>query len=152
MIPYYARGGHGASAAATVEVTVGSGGATGWWPVRGLFVSVWIRKTAGSATKFAWAVYSEDPAAPPGGEASEYILAAGLNAASGDERADCNNDAAIPDVALVFTDGLPWRDKSASALQKLWVVLTYDAGADNEATVLLGAAPNPDPALPQPPI
>ena len=115
MIEYSGRATHAATAATTVEVTVDAGG---FWPTRGGLLSVWIRKTAGTATKFAWSVFSEDPAAPPVGEASEYLLAAGLNSAAGDARADCNNDAAIPDVSVLFTDGIPWRPKSVAGLQK----------------------------------
>ena len=149
MIEYSGRATHAATAATTVEVTVDAGG---FWPTRGGLLSVWIRKTAGTATKFAWSVFSEDPAAPPVGEASEYLLAAGLNSAAGDARADCNNDAAIPDVSVLFTDGIPWRPKSVAGLQKLWVTLTYDAGADNEGTVVMMAGPNDNQQLPQPPL
>ncbi len=149
MIEFSGRGTHAAAASATVDVTVDAGG---FWPTRGSLVTVWVRKTAGSATKFAWAVYSEDPAAPPTGEASEYLLAGGLNSVAGDARADCNDDADIPDVDVQFTAGIKWRPKTAAGINHLWVVLTYDAAADNAATVVVMGAPNPDPLLPQPAI
>lgn len=149
MIEYPGRNTHAATDSATVEVAPTSG----FWPARGSLVSVLIRKTAGSATKFAWSVYSENPAdLPAGRELSEFMLLGAFNLGGNDERATCNNDVAVPDAFVQVTDGVIWEPKSAVALNKLWVVITYDAGADNEGLVSLLAAPNPDPKLPQPPV
>ena len=127
----------------TLNAVVESGG---YWPKNGCLHTLMIRMTAGSATKYQWALYSEDPASPPAGtQAWEYLLCAAFdNTGLGGENDSVppSADAARPDVFIEFEVPKAWKAKaSAASVGNLWLVLTPNAGADNEWTAVIFAGP-----------
>jgi hypothetical protein len=126
----------------TLEIDVESDGT---WPEKGALDCLMIRQTAGSATKYSWGLYSEDPTSLPAGTETWEFLLAGAFDASGfggsDNRPAPSANASIPDVFIEFETPKAWIAKSTTAIDKLWLVLTPDAGADNEWTTRVLASP-----------
>lgn len=122
----------------TIDVDVES---TGTWPARGRVYTLKIRHESGSATKYAWGLYSEDPDTATRPWESLIAGAFDYSGKSGeDDRQIPIGNTDIPDVFIVFDgDQGAWQTKTTDG--RLYVKCTPDAGADNVFRVWITAGP-----------
>jgi hypothetical protein len=143
MSSRFSSAGRAASAsgagATTLTVTVDAGG---HWPIVGALHTLMIRMTAGSATKYTWALFSEDPASPPTGQKWEYLLCGAFNNSGiggEDDSVPPSGNTGIPDVFIEFAEPKAWRQKATAG--SLYLVLTPDAATNNQWTTVILAGP-----------
>ncbi len=134
---YQGTGVTSASGTVTLDVSVESGGL---WPVRGKVVALKIRHESGSATKYAWGLYSDDPDTVTRPWESLVAGAFDLSGKSGeDDRVPPLANTDIPDVHIVFKeDEGAWITKTTAGV--LHVKFTPDTGSNNVWRVWLLAS------------
>ena len=119
------------------------------WPDSGQVAALFIRQTDGATgNRFAWSLYSEDPAAVTAGrDLGEFLIASALDESAvdvslPDNRAFAVGDVTQPDVLVNFIPPAPWsrEEPTSTATGSLWIVITPGVGT-RTYTVWVQAGP-----------